>query len=86
MLSFSKILLLVVVIGAVWFGWRWVARMTAVGGHDSRGRQPAARKGAAAARGAGAGAEDMEKCVDCNAYVAPRASGACGRAGCPYGR
>lgn len=90
MLSFSKILLLVVVIGAVWFGWRWFARMTADGRLQGRApqgrqrRQPADRKPSGAARSSEA--EDMEKCGDCGAYVAPRAASACGRAGCPYGR
>ena len=94
MLSFSKLLLLALVIGAVWFGWRWFQRMDAVRREQLRRQaapQPAAPRRdsfAEPARGAQAagGAEDMEKCPECGAWVAPRSATSCGRAGCPYGR
>ena len=96
MLSFSKLLLLALVIGAVWFGWRWYQRMEAVrreqlrrqaapqpARHTAPGRDsPAASAGPARA----VDAEDMEKCPECGAWVAPRSATSCGRAGCPYGR
>jgi hypothetical protein len=95
MLSLSKLLLLAVVIALVWFGWRWVARVQAIG----RARTEARRDGAAptgagrrdgspfSARAASPNdAEDMEKCPECGAYVAPRSAVSCGRSACPYGR
>ncbi|HYH17757.1 MAG TPA: hypothetical protein VD995_03985 [Azospirillum sp.] len=90
MLSFSKILVLIVVVVAVWFGWRWYQRIGEVGREKLRerdyGRRPQPRRGGSEpARGPG-GAEDMEKCPECGAYVAPRSAVACGRPGCPYGR
>lgn len=96
MLSFSKLLLLAVVVAVVWFGWRWVARVQAIG----RARTEARRDGAAAPTGSSRrdnapfppraassnDAEDMEKCPECGAYVAPRSAVSCGRPACPYGR
>ncbi|MFC5306193.1 hypothetical protein [Azospirillum picis] len=94
-MSLSKILVLALVIGVVWYGWRWINRVQAVG--RERG---AARRRAGMAGGAGNGparrdtgsspvameAEDMEKCPECGAYVAPRSAVSCGRPACPYGR
>lgn len=95
MLSFSKLLLLALVIGAVWYGWRWFQRVDAVRREQLRRQaaphptasprrdaQPEPSRGASA----GATAEDMEKCPECGAYVAPRSAVSCGRTGCPYGR
>ena len=87
MLSLSKILLLIVVVVAVWFGWRWYQRVGDVGREKLRERDAARRPQAGRSSGGGAvGAEDMEKCPECGAYVAPRSAVACGRPGCPYGR
>jgi hypothetical protein len=89
MLSLPKLLLLAVVVALVWFGWRWVARIQTIG----RARTEARRAGAAptgspaSPRAAtSTDAEDMEKCPECGAYVAPRSAISCGRSACPYGR
>ncbi|RJF84402.1 hypothetical protein D3877_07550 [Azospirillum cavernae] len=90
MLSLPKLLLLVIVVALVWFGWRWVARVQTIG----RARTEARRNGAAAPTGSPftpraaspTDAEDMEKCPECGAYVAPRSAVSCGRSACPYGR
>ncbi|WP_029009849.1 hypothetical protein [Azospirillum halopraeferens] len=94
MLSFSKLLLLILVFVLVFFGWRWLKRIEAAGRDRLRERGdrpaphrpagpagPAARSGSARADAA----EDLEKCPECGAYVAPRSAVACGRPGCPYG-
>lgn len=89
MFSLSKILFLILVIGAVWFGWRWYNRVGAVGRERLRERERrGAGKSGSSAGGAAARvtAEDMEKCPECGAYVAPRSAVACGRPACPYGR
>lgn len=92
MLSFSKLLLLALVIGVVWYGWRWFQRVDAVRLEQLRRqatpRQPASspRQEARAEPPGAASAEDMEKCPECGAYVAPRSASSCGRPGCPYGR
>ncbi|PWC33909.1 hypothetical protein [Azospirillum sp. TSO35-2] len=93
MLSLSKILVLALVIGAVWYGWRWVNRVQSVGrqrtaarrrGPDDSAGGPAPRRDAPFP--AAMEAEDMEKCPECGAYVAPRSAVSCGRPACPYGR
>lgn len=89
MLSLPKLLLLALVIGAVWFGWRWFQRVDAVRRDQLRRQaapQPAPRRDPGAEAPRGAAAEDMEKCPECGAYVAPRSATSCGRPGCPYGR
>lgn len=94
MMSLSKILLLALVIGAVWFGWRWVNRVQEIGrARNATRRQDGARNAAPGAPPRDARpyapameAEDMEKCPECGAYVAPRSAVSCGRPACPYGR
>ncbi|MCM8734374.1 hypothetical protein M5E06_09210 [Azospirillum sp. A1-3] len=102
MMSLSKIILLALVIGAVWFGWRWVNRVQEIGrartaarrqdGSNQSGPNQSGRRDAASGastRDAGTyavEAEDMEKCPECGAYVAPRSAVSCGRPACPYGR
>ncbi|MCW2237705.1 hypothetical protein [Azospirillum canadense] len=97
MFSLSKLLFLALVIGAVWFGWRWFNRVGEVGRERLREREqrrsggpfgsssPGANPRAPQSTG-GAMTEDMEKCPECGAYVAPRSAVSCGRPGCPYGR
>ncbi len=95
MFSLSKLLFLALVIGAVWFGWRWFNRVGEVGRERLREREQ--RRGGGPFGGGvnprapnptagGAMTEDMEKCPECGAYVAPRSAVSCGRPGCPYGR
>ncbi|CAO3447328.1 hypothetical protein [Azospirillum largimobile] len=93
MMSLSKILLLALVIGVVWFGWRWINRVQAIGRARTTPRRADGRRDAAAGpsprearTSAAAEAEDMEKCPECGAYVAPRSAVSCGRPACPYGR
>jgi len=86
-----KILLLIVVIVFAWFGWRWVKRVQAIGreklaGLDKENAAPGPTTAPPPPRPqSGKSAEDMEKCAECGAYVAPRLAGPCGRPGCPYG-
>ncbi|MBP2315249.1 hypothetical protein [Azospirillum soli] len=84
---FGKILLLALVIGAVWFGWRWYNRVGAVGRERLRERErEQKRQTGGTAQSSRVSAEDMEKCPECGAYVAPHSAVSCGRPGCPYGR
>jgi uncharacterized protein len=76
-LSFNKLLLLVLVVIAVWYGYKYVTRVNQV-------RQAEARKRAQGPRSAGSiAAEDTTKCSSCGAYVTSGAT-SCGRADCPY--
>jgi len=75
--SFSKLLLLVLVVLAVWYGYKYVMRVGQVRQEAARNRT-AGPKPSAALR-----AEDTQKCPACGAYVT-RGATSCGRADCPY--
>jgi hypothetical protein len=75
-LSFGKIVLLAVVIGVAWYGYRWWQRVQKVS-RDEELTQTRAR----AAQMSG---EDMVRCPTCETYLSPRSARACGRNGCPY--
>ncbi|HYD30918.1 MAG TPA: hypothetical protein VEB64_08695 [Azospirillaceae bacterium] len=78
MLSFPKLVTLIVVIAAVWFGLRWLSRVERV-------RKQEGPKVARSATRPPAQAEDLEKCPRCTTWVSAD-SGPCGRPDCPYGR
>ncbi|HZS82850.1 MAG TPA: hypothetical protein VFA50_08250 [Stellaceae bacterium] len=81
-LGFSKLVLLVVVILLVWYGYKYVARVEEVRQALRRARDAAeGRKRAGAAR---LEAEDMVKCRSCGTYVAARGASRCGRSDCPW--
>ena len=76
--SLTKLLLLVAIISAIWFGFRLIGQL-------DRQRRDAARQQKPRARGKGAApgqVDDMAKCSVCGTYMA-RGSPACGRPDCP---
>ncbi len=91
--SIQKLLVLAAIIGAVWYGFKFLSRLDqarktdATGGKDSGGLAGAfrdwTRRGDSGGEGA-AEAEDMVECPVCGAYVAARGSVSCGRSDCPY--
>jgi len=74
MLSFSKILLVGVILVAVIFGTRLLRSLTGGGGGPVD---------AGTAKGGAPGAVDLVACASCGNYVDPDAGG-CERADCPY--
>jgi hypothetical protein len=77
-----KLLLLLLVIAVVWFGFRYIGRVEAI-------RQALRKELARRQRPQKAPrveAEDLVSCSACGAYVAARDAGHCGRADCPWGR
>ncbi len=83
MLSFPKLVVLVAVIAAIWFGFRWFERW-------ERERRTGRQGGAGPTRrvNGGAGgraAEEMIACPVCGTYVASTAP-SCGRPKCPFPR
>ncbi len=77
--SLSKLLLLVAIISAIWFGFRLLSQL-------DRQRREVARKEKERARPQGAKprqVDDMVKCAVCGTFTA-RGSTGCGKAGCPF--
>lgn len=74
-ISLSKLLVLVLLVAAVWYGFRWVGRR----GARARLRRDAAASAAKPAPGQ-PGQEDLTACPACGTYTAP------GLAQCPEGR
>lgn len=73
--SLPKLLFTVLVVGAVWYGFKWLARRQAVA--DSQARANPKHRGGAKSRpdsnsapDGGGAIEDMVECPDCGAFVA----------------
>ncbi len=77
--SLSKLLVLVAIISAIWFGFRLL-------GQIDRNRREAARREkeqARVQRTPSRQVDDMVKCEVCGTFTA-RGSKSCGKAGCPF--
>ncbi len=97
MLGFSlqKLLVLVAIIGAVWYGFKFVGRLQQV--RDSEAKAGGGAKGGnlgdqlrdwVAGRKGGADTggetEDLVQCPKCGSYVTAGGASSCGRNDCPY--
>jgi len=93
--SFEKLFLLIGIIAAVWYGFRFmgaVERARARGQRaqqQARGRRPAqpADRGTASGRNAAsqmANVEETIRCRVCGAFVPARQPSRCGRGDCPF--
>jgi uncharacterized protein len=84
-LSFGKLLLLSVLILAVWYGFKYAARVQVI---RQSVRDEVSRRRAASPRGASSAKpiEDLVKCSACGAYVSATSTTNCGKAACPWGR
>jgi hypothetical protein len=85
-LSFTKLLVLAVLILVVWYGFKYAARIEAV--------KQAVRAEALRRRQAGSGGdmrptarpvEDLVKCRQCGSFVAAQGAANCGKPQCPWG-
>ena len=86
--SLQKLIVLVGIVAAVWYGFKLVTRLQEARKTDAALRQNTAKR-PGAARGDSRGdarseAEDMVQCPVCQAYVSARGTSSCGRADCPY--
>ncbi|HET8728228.1 MAG TPA: hypothetical protein VFO41_12010 [Alphaproteobacteria bacterium] len=77
MLSLQKLLLLVAVIGLVWYGFKMIGRFQAL-------REREAERNEARQSRRSLPAEDMVLCGTCKTYVTPASGNGCRRADCPY--
>ena len=83
--SLTKLVFTVLVVMAVWYGFKWVSRLQQV--REAQARESLRRGGPSAPRHANppAGdAEDMVKCKVCDSYVTANGAVSCGRSDCPY--
>ena len=86
-LSLTKILFTVVAVLAVWYGYRWMARVQArrraeLDEHMRREMRQA--KQGPGRSGGTTKAEDLVFCEPCESYVRARGARSCGRPDCPY--
>ena len=86
--SLQKIIVLVGIVAAVWYGFKLLTRLQEARKTDAKLRQNTAKR-PGAARGAARDeapieAEDMVQCPVCQAYVPARGASSCGRDDCPY--
>jgi hypothetical protein len=84
-LGFGKLLLLVILILLVWYGFKYAARVQIIrqGVRDEVARRRGASPGGATSARP---IEDLVKCATCDSYVAATGTANCGRSGCPWGR
>jgi hypothetical protein len=86
--SLPKLFILIAVIAAVWYGFRFLGRIDRLRQEAARAarRQAGQRRSGAAAGGRGdvAQVEDTLKCRVCGAYVPARQPSRCGRSDCPF--
>ena len=88
--SIQKLLVLVAVIGAVWYGFKLIGRLDQnrkaglrqQGGERKAGGFPWSKRNQPADPGE---AQDMVQCPGCQAYVPAQGASACERDDCPYG-
>lgn len=87
MFDLPDLVFVLLVIGAVWYGWRWLQAQRGLGPRAGRGRpqQPHQSDPRRAAGPPGVPAEDLVSCRACGSYVAAGAA-ECRRPGCPHPR
>ena len=82
--SLQKLILLVGIVAAVWYGFKLLTRLQEARKTDAALRQNTAKRPGAARGEAKDKAEDMVQCPVCQAYVPARGTSSCGRDDCPY--
>jgi uncharacterized protein len=76
--SFSKLLVLAIIVAAVWFGFRLIGRL------DQARKQAARPQPEGVKAKARPSVEETVRCPTCDAFVAARGATSCGRTDCPY--
>ena len=75
--SLSKLLVLVAIISAIWFGFRLLGQL------DRQRREARREKERVRTQQRSGQVDDMVKCKVCGTFTA-RGSRSCGKAGCPF--
>lgn len=84
MLGFSlqKLMVLAAIIGAVWYGFKYLGRLSEDRKADAKESIKSGRGKDRAARSDGV--EEMVRCDACDAFVAANNASSCGREDCPF--
>ena len=82
-LSPSKLLFTVLIIAAVWYGFKWIGRFQANQKKQSPNQDGAAKGNTPTSND---GVEDLVACSKCGDYVISDKKSGCGKDGCPYER
>ncbi len=77
--GFSKLLVLVIIVLAVWYGFKYVGQLD-----RARKEKQAGNPRRQAGGGKTPEIEDTEQCPVCGAYVVARSASPCERPDCPY--
>ena len=85
-LSFAKLLVLVGLILAVWYGFKFLARIQALHAAAQRRRAEDGRGTEARSSERDREIEELVKCGLCGSYVPAQGPSPCGRADCPAAR
>ena len=83
-LSFTKLLLLAILVLIVWYGFKYAARVEAVK-QVLRADALRRRRGSGERPAAARPVEDLVKCPRCGSFVAAVGAANCGKPGCPWG-
>lgn len=81
--SLSKLLVLIVILAVVWFGFRVIGQLDRARKEEARLHRGGERRGRAG-RTKSTQIQDMAKCPTCGAYVPTPGATPCGRGDCPY--
>jgi uncharacterized protein len=86
MFSIQKLAVFVLIVAAIWLGFRLIGSMDRRRKDEARRARPSWRDRFIRRGGQGDRADvDMVACKACGAYVASVGAGPCGRNDCPYG-
>ena len=83
-LSVGKLIVLVLVVIAVWYGWRWIGRLNAL--NKTRAEERERLDAGAGNAAGGADIADTVQCTRCGTFVPAHGARHCGRDDCPYPR
>jgi len=72
--GFGKLLLLVIIVAVIWYGFKFVGRV------DEQRKRKVEEERKKSSQSIG----EMEKCRVCGTYVVAGKAENCGRKGCPY--
>jgi uncharacterized protein len=84
MLSFTKLLVLAIIVAVVWYGFKYSTRVAAI--RRNLRDEIVRRQAEARPRPPARSVEDLIKCPKCGAFVSATGATNCGKPECPWGK